>query len=272
MQKLISYLILILLLTSCEEQTSWDLQPGNNDFLVVDGIITSELKTQTISILRPVSNINESAQPVSGATILVSSNELVFAFHEDTLHPGIYKSDIPFQGIKNQTYSLLITFESRVYSAKTMMSGEINFSLIGYEKSGVENKFRMSKTQNNYSPTNPAMFEIQLDWSNVSGYANLNPDSCKAKLYYYVLPTLDVSEVFTPGIEKVSFPVGTLITERRFSLTSEHAAFIRAVLLETSWQGGFFNTATANVPTNLSSGAKGFFGACGVSELTDTVK
>lgn len=116
------------------------------------------------------------------------------------------------------------------------------------------------------------MYEVLLDWSSAPGYENENPDSCKIKLYYYTLPTLDVSEVFAPDFEKVSFPSHTIITERRYSLTDEHAAFLRALLLETTWQGGFFNTANSNIPTNLSEGAKGFFGACGVVEKTETVK
>ena len=116
------------------------------------------------------------------------------------------------------------------------------------------------------------MYEIQLDWSSAPGYEKEPPDSCRQKLYYYTLKTIDVSEVFAPGMEKIIFPPGTIITERRYSLTDEHAAFIRAMLLETTWQGGFFNTATANTPTNLSEGAVGYFGACGVLEEKEIAK
>ena len=116
------------------------------------------------------------------------------------------------------------------------------------------------------------MYEILLDWSAVPGFEQQNPDSCKAVLYYYTLPTIEVSQVLAPTLEKVTFPKGTLITERRYSLTDEHAAYFRALLLETTWSGGFFNTASANVPTNLSTGALGFFGACGVTEKTEMVK
>jgi len=63
MNKYILYILLIsLLLVSCEEQTDWNLQNANNDFVVVDGIITNELKVQTITLTRPVSKINEKAQ------------------------------------------------------------------------------------------------------------------------------------------------------------------------------------------------------------------
>jgi hypothetical protein len=146
------------------------------------------------------------------------------------------------------------------------------FNFINYQLNENDNKYHLTRVPFPYNPTLSAMYEVQLDWSSVPGYENQNPDSCKAKVYYYTLPTLDVSELFAPGIEKVTFPAGTVIIERRYSLTDEHAAFLRAVLLETTWQGGYFNTASANIPTNLSTGAMGFFGACGVAEKKETVK
>jgi hypothetical protein len=273
MKKIVTYLLLLFLLASCEEQTDWDLHSVNYDFIVVDAIITNELKVQTITITRPVIRINEKPQPVSGATILVSTDLLSHTFTEDPLHAGIYKSDEPFIGLRNKTYSLLITLDNKVFSSKAILAPPVeNFNFPGYQKSENDTKYHFTKVPVPYFPTLPAMYELQLDWSKAPGYETENPDSCKAKLYYYTLPTIDVSEVFAPGIENVEFPAGTVITDRRYSLTDEHAAFLRALLLETTWQGGYFNTASANIPTNLSEGAVGFFGACGVADMKETVK
>ncbi len=272
MQKLLIYLFLLLLLVSCEKQTDWDLQSADNDFVVVDGIITNELKVQTITIMKPVSTLNMQPEPVKGATVLVSSNLLAHTFHEDTLHPGTYESDKPFIGIRNETYSLSITSGNRIYSSKAVLAAPVDFKFIEYERDSGDNQYRFSKVPFPYNPFLSAMFEIQLDWSLAPGYENQDPDSCRAKVFYYTLPTLDVSELFAPTMEKITFPPGTVITERRYSLTDEHAAFLRALLLETTWNGGYFNTASANVPTNLSAGAMGFFGACGVVEKQERAK
>lgn len=273
MQKLFTYLFLLMLLVSCEEQTDWNLQPADNDFIVVDGTITNELKVQTITIMKPVTSLNKQPDPVSGATVLVSSNLLTHTFHGDLSHPGTYLSDKAFIGIRNETYSLSITSGNRNYSSKAVLASPVaNFNLIEYQMDANDKKYRFSKVPFPYNPLLSAMYEIRLDWSSAPGYENQNPDSCRAKLFYYVLPTIDVSELFAPGIEKVTFPLGTTISERRYSLTNEHAAFLRALLLETTWQGGYFNTASANIPTNLSIGAMGFFGACGVAEKTEIVK
>ncbi len=272
MRKLLKYMTMILLLTSCEEQKDWDLQVNSNDQVVVDGIITNELKVQRLSLSMPVISLNEKPRPVSGATVLVSSNQQVYSFHEDLLLPGMYLSDKAFIGLKNRTYSLLLTSGSSVFTAKTNLEPAMEFIFLRYTKSENKKDFRITAVASQYNPHKPAMYEILLDWSEAPGYASANPDSCKAKLFYYTLPTLDVSEVLAPALEKLTFPAGTLITERRYSLTDEHAAFIRAVLLETTWQGGYFNTASSNVPTNLSAGAIGFFGACGVIEKQEIVK
>jgi len=273
MKKLLTYLFLILMLASCEEQTDWNLQKVNNDFIVVDGIITNEFKVQTLSLTKTVNAINEKPQPVSGAIVLVSSELLTHTFIEDPLNPGTYRSEKPFIGIRNKSYSLLITSGTNVYSSKAELPAPVEkFNLPEYQKDKSDNKYYFTKVPVPYFPVLPAMFEVQLDWSSAPGYGTVNPELCKAKLYYYTLPTIDVSEVFAPNIEKVGFPSGTVIAVRRYSLTDEHAAFLRALLLETTWSGGYFNTASANLPTNLSTGAIGFFGACGVAEQKEIVK
>ena len=272
MRKLLTYLLLFVLLQSCEEQTDWPLQPGKLDFVVVDGIITDEMKIQSIRVSRPVTEINEPAQAVSNATVLVSSDQTVYTFHENPGRKGEYVSNVSFKGENDKTYSLSITDGTNLYSAKAVLAPPENLEFIGYEKNADDANYHLTNVPFPYNPDRSARYEILLDWSSAPGYESANPDLCKAKLYYYVLKTLDVSEIFAPGMEKVTFPSGTVITERRYSLTDEHAAFIRALLLETTWQGGFFNTATANIPTNLSSGAAGFFGACGVVIQTEVVK
>jgi len=275
MQKLFTYLILIVLLASCEELSEHTLHTENHDFIVVDGMITNEVKFHTITLSKPVSQLNEKPQPVSGATVLVSSELQVYTFHEDSTDAGRYISDIQFTGIRNRTYSLLVTSGSDVYSAKAVLEPPVlltEFIPLQYVKNTDDDMYRIAKIPSNYNPANYAMFEIMLDWSTAPGYENLNPDSCRAKLYYYTLPTIDVSEVFAPGTEKITFPAGTIMTQRRYSLTYEHALFFRALLLETTWSGGYFNTAPANIPTNMSEGAAGFFGACGVMEKSEIVE
>ena len=131
--------------------------------------------------------------------------------------------------------------------------------------------FYIDWVANAFSSQEPAIWELLLDWSKVPGYENAGSAGCQARMLFYTLPTLDVSEIFAPEMEKISFPAGTIINERRYSITPEHAEFLREMLLETNWTGGLFSLANANVMTNLSAGAIGYFGACSVTSLSITV-
>lgn len=261
-----------LILTSCEKQVEWPVQNVTGDFIVVDGTITNENKIQEIRLLRPAGNVNDIPEPARGADIIVSSEDNVYAFHEDPVRPGFYISDEIFGGKAGSTYSLLINHDNRIITGKSTMVQGSEFPILRYIRQNNTKLFRIVWVANPYNARRPAMYEIFLDWSAVAGYENSDPDSTRARLLYYSLPTLDVSEIFAPAMETVLFPPGTLITEKRYSLSQDHAEFIRALLSETNWQGGLFNAAPSNIPTNLSNHGLGYFGACAVTVRTDIAR
>jgi hypothetical protein len=266
MTRILTILVLFLALSACEKQTDWSLQESKLHAVVVDGIITDEVRTQSLRLTYSTDTLNEVPLPVVGAQVIVSSNGNIYQFHESIADPGNYKSDSQFAGLPGQEYSLLVTDSNQVYSAKARMgSGIGNSFTFTYVRNTSTNLFQFNSGPDAYTTLTPAMYELILDWSNVPGYQDADPDSTHARLYYYALTTLDVSELFAPAKEKISFPAGTLIIERRYFLTNEYAAYIRALLLETTWQGGYFSSATANMPTNLSNGAMGYFAASQVT-------
>ena len=64
------------------------------------------------------------------------------------------------------------------------------------------------------------------------------------------------------------FPKGSSIIRKRYSVSEPYETFLRSLLSETEWRGGVFDIERANVNTNLSEGAIGFFAASTV--VTDT--
>jgi len=273
MKTILRYILMAFMLAGCEAETDWPLQMGSHNFIVVDGTITNEKKLQIIRLSKPVNNLNDIPDPVTDATVIVTLQDSVYNFHELPGNPGTYVSNTEFAGMKNKIHSLLITAGSNVYSAKAGMEPGALFLPLVYALDEETKLYHITKVYNNeFNPNRPAMFEILLNWSEVPGYQDTDPEACKARLMYYVLPTLDVSQVFAPETEQINFPQGTSIVEKRYSLTTEHAGFIRELLSETSWQGGLFNSAAANLPTNLSQGAVGYFGACAVTKHTEVAK
>jgi len=271
MKKIFLFLFVAYFMVGCEKKTEWQLQTQNTNLIVVDGIITNEQKVHIVTINFPVTHLNEKPIPLSGATVLISDEDSTYTLLEQPLNSGKYITSSNFSGQVGKRYSLLINYNNKVYTAKTYMVKGYDFQPLEYVKNDNNKLYHLTWIASQYNAQRPAMWEILLDWSQADGYTNLNPDSCKARLLFYTLPTLDVSEIFAPDVENIYFPPGTIINQRRYSLNSEHAEFIRTLLLETNWQGGVFSSVPANVSTNLSEGAVGYFGACEVTSSFQTV-
>ncbi len=257
-----------MLMASCVKQASFDVPGGSGNLVAVDGILTNERKAQAIVINHPVNGLNDPAVPVSGATVIIHTADSTWNLTETPAGSGKYLTPSTFISLLNKTYTLNIYNGSDVYSAKAAMVAGTTFTQLTYVQNDKDTLYHIDYVASAFSSSKPAMWEVLLDWSKVQGYQNSDTNKCKARLLFYTLPTLDVSEIFAPVVEQVSFPRGARITERRYSLAPQHAEFVREMLLETSWQGGLFPTAAANVSTNLSAGAVGFFGVCAVTELS----
>ncbi|MBE0646472.1 MAG: DUF4249 family protein [Bacteroidales bacterium] len=272
MKKSIRYIALILLLTGCVKQADWPVPDQSPEFIVVDATLTDEQKVHTVSINLPVTDLNAIPEAVTGATVLIATADSLWFLNEDSLRPGNYLTDSSFVATLNTGYSLQILWHEKNYSAQTSMVPGRVFNPLIYKKNEGDDAYHIDWVASAFSVNDPAMWEVFVDWSALPGYDTLDPCSCQARLLFYTLPTIDVSQIFAPIVEQISFPAGSLITERRFSVTPDHAEFLRQLLLETNWQGSMFPSANANVITNLSSGAIGYFSVCAVTELSLVVE
>ena len=265
------HIIFILILSSCVKEEDWVVPENGKEYIVVDGIITNEYKTQQIYLHHSKMELNDVPVPVRGAQVLISNEDEIFQLVEDPEEAGRYITDTIVVARFSKNYSLLIYYKDRFYSAQAYMLPGKTFPELTYKKNDDNDLYFIDYVARSFEAEDPAMWEILIDWSFVPGYESIDPDECKKRLLFYTLPTLDVSQVFAPIVQQVYFPAGTRIIERRYSLTDEHAAYIRTLLLETSWQGGVFPSDPANVTTNLSEGAIGFFGICAVNSISLTV-
>lgn len=267
MKRILLY-IGILIMASCAKQSDWVPEGSGPDLIVVEGVLTNEAVRQSIYIHHSIQGLNEEPVPVSGANVLISNETNTYQLTEDPDQAGTYLSDSVVVATLDKNYSLLILYNDLVYSAQSYMVAGKSFPELSYVKNDDDDLYHISYVASAFESQDPAMWEVLLDWSMVPGYGHLEPEICKRKLLFYTLPTLDISQIFAPVVEEESFPAGTRIDQRRYSLNPEHAAFIRTLLLETSWQGGVFPSAPANVITNISEGGIGFFGVCAVNSLS----
>lgn len=254
--------LIIILLASCEEKVDFDIEASNNKYVVVDGILTDEYKQQEIRLSYTITNVTDKPVMLSGAEVKVFVEDTVFDFIE--FKPGIYRSN-PFKIELEKTYNLLINYNGKEYSSSAYAVPVTPFNPIDYYQS--VNYDSMNLIFNNLYSQEDAMWEIFIDWSHVPGYENDSVN--QALIYFYSLHSFNISELFAPQYKHVYFPYGTIITQKKYSLSPEHAEFARTMLSETKWRGGYFDVEPANISTNMSTGALGFFGVSCV--LTDTI-
>ena len=70
--RIISFIVILLFaLTSCEEVIDWDYNENPAVVLVVDGKITDQQKAHEIRLSKPVSELNQTPEPVSGAEVSI---------------------------------------------------------------------------------------------------------------------------------------------------------------------------------------------------------
>lgn len=258
-------LLLLLVLPGCETQYNWDIQGDGTVRLVVDGIITNELKAQEIFLTRTNQDLNLPSVPVSGAEVLVSDGVNTYKFEESETEPGMYLS-APFQAAINNTYQLAIDLNGNQFTAISSVEPvsqleEMNF--VWDEEKGL---YRYIP----YKQGRPSMTEILYNWSTTPAYCD-TMGSCYAQETFYILDNVDVNAVFGPEKQIIYFPAGTELIRRKYGITYKHQQFIRSLLIETEWRGGVFDVLQGNVPTNLSNGAIGYFAACSVVSDTTVI-
>jgi hypothetical protein len=251
-------MIVFIVSISCEKKANWTVQNADNNFIIVNGMISNEQKAHLVQLSKPVSNLNDTAQAVSGAIVTINDTILLT---ESPAHSGKYYTAPTIRGEAGKKYTLKIKSNGKTFTATDEMLSCLGFRTLRYGKvKGMTDKYRVEWVAHPYNASNPAMYQIQLSWTGNS-----------AEIYYYSLPTIDVSQIFAPEMEKVLFPAGTQISEKKYSLSPGYAEFIRCLISETQWKGGLFDTAPADVPTNLSEGARGYFSACEVISVNFTV-
>jgi hypothetical protein len=271
MKRAILYILILAALAGCVKKTEWPLSGSVPGVIVVDGTLTDEVKKQSVRINYPVGNLNDTPVPVTGANVVINNEDSTWQLTEDPAGSGIYTTKDDFSAMPGKNYTLLIFYKENVYSAKASMIPGAVFDPLHYVKDDGDDLYQIDFVASTFNTGSSAMWEVLLDWSKVPGYEHADSASCHKQMLFYTLPTLDVSEIFPPGMQEITFPAGTMIAERRYSLSADHAAFIRSLLLETNWQGGLFCSAPANVETNMSNGAVGFFGVCAVTEIVFTI-
>ncbi len=266
MQRLFTYSLLfcfLMIMYSCEKEYAWDIQSDHMEIIVVDGIITNEHITHCIRLSFTNPDLNMNSRAASGATILVTADTNSYKFIESAYEPGCYYAS-SFQAVIDRQYHLTIEYDSQTYEAVGEAVPVTPLKNPVFAGNADNDLLRYVFTESGQA----SMLEVYYDWSQIPAYCD-EYGYCQAQETFYNLDNVDVNNIYAPPKQIIWFPTGTSIIRKKYSLSEDHQAFIRSLLMETEWQGGLFDVQHGNVPTNLSSGAIGYFAVCMV--VSDTL-
>ncbi|MBS4012301.1 MAG: DUF4249 family protein [Bacteroidetes bacterium] len=270
MKRFYRFIFISLVAFSCEKPIDWDLQTEDLNSIVVEAIITSEFKTQEIKLSYTITDMNANPLPVTGAKVSVSFQPYSISFEESESYPGVYYSTEQFRGATDVEYTLKIELDTIEYTATTNMVNLQIYNTPPFVYFPEVNAYRLLWDFYQYSPVEQSFTDVIVVWNHIPGYEH--PDSLSsARLQFYKFKTIDVSYIVAPqDREKVFFPQGSIAYCSKYSLNDEFGAYLRAVLIESQWQGSLFEASRANPLGNISGGALGFFAVCDV--MRDTLE
>lgn len=240
----------LFVFAACEEPFNDAPLTTPTELVAVEAVLTNELVAQKILLAYPYQQLNGTSMPATGALVqVVEGTSVVYTFTENPLQPGEYISP-PFRAVFGEVYTLFIQLKGISYFAQDSSTPVEPLTPLQYQ--AVDNQFELIMNQ---SGSNAYYIDHTITWQE-----NNSPcTTCVGRVVFYDLKSIDVNEIFKPRKKTFLFPVNSTIIRRKHSVSAAYRTFLRSMLSETEWRGGIFDVDRANVATNLSAGATGFF-------------
>jgi hypothetical protein len=275
MKKVWIYIMSSLLLMGCTETIDIELNDEDNQRLVVEGWVTDYPGKQEVRLTKTTSYFyNQSAPVASGAMVQVSDGDQTWDFQE--VEPGLYRPVPDFVGEPEKTYTLNIDFEGVEYTASSYMRAGSPIDSMAFEYIDPLEEFGIDETPwyNILIWTQePEGLGDHYMWRTfVNGEAlrdTLSEISFVDDGIYdgnYVAG-VDVDYLDTPS---EAVPGDTILLEQ-WNIGLEAYEIFIGIMNETAWNGGLFDAPPANVETNISNGALGYFGAASVTSKSAVI-
>jgi hypothetical protein len=243
----------ILFLCGCTEKIDIDLfeSPVN---LVVEGYVTDEVKRHSVILSRSSPYFNDSPpEMVSGAAVIIEDSSTLYTLSENS--PGIYLTDAFFAGIPGNSYTLIVTVDGETYTATSAMPSVQPIDSIAFYKSETQERvYEIGLwTQEPSEPGNHYFWRVYKDFvlmsKNITQLEFANDDLINGNYLSGV------------RVQSVEARAENRITLEMASITEEYYEYCLAIIKETLYADGPFESAPASITGNISNGALGFFTA-----------
>jgi hypothetical protein len=243
----------ILFLCGCTEKIDIDLfeSPVN---LVIEGYVTNEVTQHSVILSWSSPYFNDSPpEMVRGATVTLEDSSTRYTLFENS--PGIYLTDAFFAGIPGNSYTLTVTVDGKTYTAiSEMPSVQPIDSIAFYESETKEKVYDIGLfAQEPPEPGDHYFWRVYKDFvlmsKNITQLEFANDDLINGNYLNGI------------RVQSVEARAGNRITLEMASITEEYYEYCLAIIKETLYADGPFESAPASITGNISNGALGFFTA-----------
>ncbi len=261
-------LFAVLAMYSCTERIELELNDDENRRLVVDAWFTSITKqhevrlTETTSFYAP-----EEAPKVSGAMVKITGPDVDETLIEE--EPGVYRTS-SIAGTVGNTYTLTIEHDGETYTASGFMRdcAPIDAVMVDFEEIEGDGWYVVHINTQEL----PGLGDDYM-WLT---YINDEPlRDTLSEIYFVTDQFYDGLYIEEADIEYLESPgeamPGDAVRIEQLNIGRDGFEVLNGIMNETQWNGGLFDAPPANVATNISGGALGFFGVAGAQDIEFTI-
>ncbi len=267
----INYLVVLVFLTcilsSCEEKIDLDLNEDEEfQRLVVEGWFTDEPGKQRVDLTLTTSYFqNQLAPRAEGAIVSVTDGETTWDYSETA--PGIYETEDGVAGEPGKTFTLSIEYKDMDYSTESYMRptapiDSIAFEFIEEEEEDLPDYYDVFIWMQEL----PGIGDSYMWLTEINGHPLRDT---LTELSFETDEIYDGNYIEGVQIEYIDLindmGAGDEFTITQYNIGTEAYDVFIGIMNETDWNGGLFDAPPANVNTNLTGGALGYWGAAGVS-------
>lgn len=270
--------ILSIFISSCTERIEIELD-STYTRLVVYGEITTEAKAHQVRLSKSADYFsNQPAPPVENASVRINYDDQSLVLQEN--EPGIYETPSDFFGIPGKTYSLVINNvdidedgETEEYAAESFLPsvGKLDSITLKY----TENSF-FSGWEVQVWAWDPA------DVKNFYAFKSIKNGVLQSDTLTEIIVQSDdffdgnytfgiTSQFLDDSKENEKALPGDTITFQLDGITEDYFVFILEAQAEAFGSNPLFSGPPANVVSNISNGAIGYFTAYSLDRATKIV-
>ncbi len=277
-KEIIIAIIATFFFVACEEEIQLDVDQTKEQ-MVIEGLLTDSLKYHEIRLSTSNGLYDKNGFPaVDNASVSVTEKsnngierEIVYDLTEK---PGLYRSQIKFEGKIGNSYELKVDWKGQTYSAEDILLPVTKIDSLVAEP--VEEDFEPWDDLIDSLGTETGPFYYikfyaiepgdRVDFYNWRFYRNGVFKNYEGRDVYYASDEIvreEIDGIYIPGV----YTKGDTVYMEQFSIS--RIGYLYYFDLETviNSDGGMFSSAPANPRNNISNGALGFWQVSAVKNI-----